>query len=155
MSLRALTGSGVNGSRRERFERQAPAAPGELAPLRTAVWRHAQKMGASTEVADAVRLAVGEALSNVVVHAYVGRPLGPMMVEAWLDEDEHLVIRVLDEGLGLVPRLDSPGLGLGLGIMAELADDFRVATRDGTPGTRVSMRFSLARSRSKPASRKP
>lgn len=70
-----------------------------------------------------------------------------MTVQAWLDEEEHLTVRVLDDGRGLVPRLDSPGLGLGLGVMAQMADDFRVANREGRPGTIVSLRFSLARSR--------
>jgi len=55
---------------------------------------------------------------------------------------------VLDEGHGLIPRADSPGMGLGLGLMAQMADDFRVANREGTPGTSVSLRFSLTRSRS-------
>lgn len=131
---------------KERFERQALAQPEELAPLRTAVWRHAQTLGASAQVANAVRLAVGEALTNIVMHAYVDREPGPMMVQAWLDEDEHLTVQVHDDGLGLVPRFDSPGLGLGLGVMAQMADDFRVANREGRPGTTVSLRFSMARS---------
>jgi anti-sigma regulatory factor (Ser/Thr protein kinase) len=133
---------------RERFEGQAPAHPEELAPLRTAVWRYAQALGAPREVADGVRLAVGEALTNVVMHAYVDMEPGPMIVQAWLDGDEHLTIRILDDGRGLVPRTDSPGLGLGFGVMAQVANDFRVANRDGTPGTTVSMRFSLERSES-------
>jgi len=128
---------------RARLERQALARPEELAPLRTAVWRYAQEHGASQEVANAVRLGVGEALTNVVMHAYIGMETGTMTVEAWLDEDEHLTVRVLDEGRGLVPRTDSPGLGLGLGVMAQMADDFGVANREGRPGTTVRMRFSL------------
>jgi serine/threonine-protein kinase RsbW/stage II sporulation protein AB (anti-sigma F factor) len=143
MPLHALT--------EERFERQAIARPEELAPMRTAVWRHALALGASSEIGDAVRLAVGEALTNVVMHAYVGRETGKMTVEAWLDDDDHLTIRVLDEGHGLIPRTDSPGLGLGIGVMAQMSDDFRVANREGKPGTSVSMRFSLESSASKAA----
>lgn len=132
---------------RARVKRQALARAENLAPLRTAIWRHALGVGASAELAHAVRLAVGEALANVVMHAYVGRRPGKMAVEAWVDEDRHLTVRVLDEGHGLIPRLDSPGMGLGLGLMAQMADDFRVSNREGTPGTSVSLRFSLARSR--------
>lgn len=80
---------------------------------------------------------------NVVMHAYVGLEQGDMMVETWLDEDRHLIVRVLDEGRGLVPRLDSPGLGLGFGVMAQMADDFRVANRESRAGTTVSLRFAL------------
>lgn len=130
---------------RARLERQALARPEELAPLRTAVWHYAQEHGASQDLANAIRLGVGEALTNVVMHAYVGMEIGPMTVQAWLDEDQHLTVRVLDEGRGLVPRTDSPGLGLGLGVMAQMADDFGVSNREGHPGTTVRMRFSLAR----------
>ena len=51
-----------------------------------------------------------------------------MTVRAW-PEEANLAVEVLDEGHGLIPRTDSPGLGLGLGVMAQLADDFRIANR--------------------------
>lgn len=93
-----------------------------------------------------MQLSVSEALTNVVMHAYLGIEPGDMIVQAWIDPPSYFTVRVLDEGRGLVPRADSPGLGLGLGLMAQMADDFRIANRDGTPGTTVSLRFSLARS---------
>ncbi len=126
------------------FERRAPALPQELAALRTAVWRHALGLGASEQIGQSIRLAVGEALTNVVMHAYVGGRPGAMLVRAWADGDEHYHVQVLDEGHGLIPRPDSPGLGLGMGLMAQMSDDFRVANREGKPGTTVSLRFSLA-----------
>jgi serine/threonine-protein kinase RsbW/stage II sporulation protein AB (anti-sigma F factor) len=128
------------------FARQAQARPEELAALRTAVWRYALALGASEELGQAVRLAVGEALTNVVMHAYVGGQPGMMIVHAWLDADGRFNVQILDEGHGLIPRTDSPGLGLGMGLMAQMSDDFRVANRQGTPGTTVSLRFSLAES---------
>lgn len=97
---------------------------------------------------QSIRLAVGEALTNVVMHAYVGGQPGMMLVRAWVDEDEHFNVQILDEGHGLIPRADSPGLGLGLGLMAQMSDDFRVANREGKPGTTVSLRFALANSES-------
>lgn len=133
----------------ERFSRQALARPEELAPLRTAIWRHALALGASAEVGDAIRLAVGEALTNVVMHAYLGTEPGTMSVQAWIDDHDYFTVRVFDEGRGLVPRADSPGLGLGIGLMAQMSDDFRIANRDGRPGTTVSLRFALARERTK------
>lgn len=117
-----------------------------IAALRTALVRHASALGANAEVCDAVRLAVSEALTNVVMHAYLGAEPGDMIVQAWTDHDDHLTVRVLDEGHGLVPRADSPGLGLGLGLMAQMADDFQIGNREGTPGTTVSLRFTLDRS---------
>ena len=116
--------------------------------MRTAVWRYALEQGASQEVGQAVRLAVGEALTNIVMHAYVGREVGMMSVQAWLDEDSHFCVEVLDEGHGLIPRTDSPGLGLGMGLMAQMSDDLRIANREETPGTSVYLRFSMASARS-------
>jgi len=40
-------------------------------------------------------------------------------VDAWID-DARLVVTVGDEGHGIVPRPDSPGLGLGLPLIARL-----------------------------------
>jgi serine/threonine-protein kinase RsbW len=133
----------------ERFEIRALAQPEAIAVLRTALVRYAEGVGADVEVSEAVQLAVSEALTNVVLHAYLGAEPGDMIVQAWSDGDRRLTVRILDEGHGLVPRADSPGLGLGLGLMAQMSDDFRVANREGTPGTTVSLRFVLDRSQSR------
>jgi serine/threonine-protein kinase RsbW/stage II sporulation protein AB (anti-sigma F factor) len=50
-------------------------------------------------------------------------------------------IVVEDYGSGLTPRPDSPGLGLGLPIIAQVADDFEVSDL-GHTGTRVRMGFA-------------
>lgn len=128
----------------DRFESRAVAGPDAITNLRHEVVRYAQSLGATAEVLEGLQLAVSEALTNVVVHAYVGREPGSMIVEAWPDEDDHLVVRVCDEGHGLIPRADSPGLGLGIGLMASMADEFQIASREGTPGTIVSLRFALS-----------
>jgi anti-sigma regulatory factor (Ser/Thr protein kinase) len=94
------------------------------------------------ETRDAVTLAVSEAATNVVVHAYVGRDLpGTIEVDATVAEDELWVI-VTDTGLGLRPRLDSPGLGLGLAIIAQLADGVDLV-RPAAGGLELRMRFAL------------
>ena len=56
-----------------------------------------------------------------------------MHVSARLD-DEGVEIAVADDGLGLRPRVDSPGIGLGMPLMADLADRVEITSRD--PGTR-------------------
>jgi anti-sigma regulatory factor (Ser/Thr protein kinase) len=56
--------------------------------------------------------------------------------------DDGLEIRVCDEGRGMMPRSDSPGLGVGLPLVAKLAQRFRVETRP-TGGTAVSMVFPV------------
>lgn len=129
----------------DKFEARAVARPDAITKLRHEAARYAQSLGASPELLDSLRLAVSEALTNIVLHAYLGREPGLMIVEAWCDEDEHLLVRICDEGDGLRPRADSPGLGVGIGLMASMAEDFRIANREETPGTIVSLRFSLGK----------
>jgi anti-sigma regulatory factor (Ser/Thr protein kinase) len=127
----------------DHFMSCGPARPHEVGRLRREVAGYVEKLRAPESVVEDVRAAVSEALTNVVLHAYVGRAPGIMFVEAWCDADD-LMVRICDDGRGLVPRLDSPGLGVGVSVMASVADDFSVANRDGAPGTIVSLRFSLA-----------
>jgi anti-sigma regulatory factor (Ser/Thr protein kinase) len=89
-----------------------------------------------------VLLAVTEACSNVVVHAYVGRDgdVPEMEVEAEWDAD-HLTVLVRDRGRGFAPRVDSPGLGLGLPVIAALTRRLELRETDGG-GTEVSMSFA-------------
>ena len=116
--------------------------------MRDAVAGFAARAGASTQLLGAIRLAISEALANAIVHAYVGaaRP-GPVHCEAWVDRGT-LYLVVTDEGHGMKPRADSPGLGLGLPLLTQLADDLRVTDDPARAGTRVSMAFSLNGTRS-------
>ncbi len=56
--------------------------------------------------------------------------------------DTALWIRVCDHGSGLVPRHDSPGLGMGLPLIAQLASESGFRTRPNG-GTEISMRFGI------------
>jgi serine/threonine-protein kinase RsbW len=92
-------------------------------------------------VLDAVRLAVSEAVSNVIVHGYRQSGTGAFTVAVERDGDE-LRVTVRDQGCGMQPRADSPGAGLGLPLIANLAESFSVtAPPDG--GTEVCMTFPL------------
>ncbi|MBV8218225.1 MAG: ATP-binding protein, partial [Solirubrobacterales bacterium] len=119
------------------------ARPDEVGRLRRKLAGYVEKMEVPESVVEDVRVALSEALANVVLHAYVGRAPGPIIVVAWRDGDD-LLMRICDEGRGLVPRVDSPGLGVGISLMASMVDDFSVANREGTDGTMVSLRLSLA-----------
>ena len=79
---------------------------------------------------DAVGVVVSEAVTNAVVHAYRDREQpGLVHVSASLDDD-GLEVAVDDDGLGMRPRVDSPGVGLGLPLMGDLADRVEVAVDD-------------------------
>jgi serine/threonine-protein kinase RsbW/stage II sporulation protein AB (anti-sigma F factor) len=127
----------------ERVCTTAVARPEAVGELRREMAQYAEQAGASQVACEAVALAVSEAVTNVVMHAYVGRAPGVVVAEAWTDSNGHLLLTVCDEGWGMVPRADSPGLGLGIPLMAQMADDLHVANRGDLPGTMVSLRFTL------------
>ena len=88
-----------------------------------------------------VKLAVTEACTNVVIHAYPEEE-GPMEVRAAVGDGELSVV-VRDEGRGVVPRADSPGLGLGLPLIATLTESLELGTGDDD-ATEVRMTFRMA-----------
>jgi serine/threonine-protein kinase RsbW/stage II sporulation protein AB (anti-sigma F factor) len=127
----------------ERLKATAAARAEAVGELRRELNRFAQRIGASEIALEALALAASEALTNVAVHAYADGQPGPMTMEAWHNGDGHLVVLVSDEGKGMVPRVNSPGMGMGIPLMAQMADEVHVVRRDDLPGTLVSVRFSL------------
>jgi serine/threonine-protein kinase RsbW len=94
-----------------------------------------------------VQLCVSEAVSNAVVHAYRGRDrddTDPATVRVAADVEEG-VLRVIveDDGIGPSPRLDSPGLGIGLALIAATASEAEISARSPT-GARVCMQFATS-----------
>lgn len=105
--------------------------------------RYAADGGVSQRRREDVALAVAEALSNVVVHAYDGLDgPGDVWVDAWIDDDA-LQVAVCDDGHGMTRRHPSPGLGLGLALMGQVADTLRIERHASAPGLRVRMTFAL------------
>lgn len=99
--------------------------------------------GADDGVQQSVALAVSEAASNVVVHAYRDgdREAGEIELECRA-EGAEVTIWIRDTGSGMAPRADSPGLGLGMPLIANLADALEIRTLD-SGGTEVRMRFAV------------
>jgi anti-sigma regulatory factor (Ser/Thr protein kinase) len=125
---------------RGHLSRSYPAVADSVPRAREEAKRFAESVGASAQQLHAIRLAVSEAATNVVVHAYDGSA-GEIRLSACVD-DEALWIEVADRGLGLRPRIASPGLGVGLALISQVADAFTIATRE-SGGTEVQMRFQL------------
>ncbi|MBW3653173.1 MAG: ATP-binding protein [Actinobacteria bacterium] len=123
------------------LHRSMVAVPASVPALRRAVAAFARSAGIGEPLLSAVKLAVSEAVTNAVLHAYVGRRPGPVHVAAWL-EDDCLVVEVSDEGGGMMPRLDSPGLGVGLPFIADTADALDISSSPHG-GTQLRMSFAL------------
>ena len=120
-----------------------PARAENVAVVRQALAGLCEALLAEPRAVADVKLAVTEACTNVVVHAYPNRH-GLMEVEARPD-GRTLTVVVRDHGQGIVPRADSPGLGLGLPMIASLSDavEIRGGADDGR--TEVIMTFGLDR----------
>jgi anti-sigma regulatory factor (Ser/Thr protein kinase) len=88
---------------------------------------------------DDVKIAVSEAVSNAVVHAYREEEYGEIRVDA-REERGRLVVIVADNGRGMTPNPRNPGLRLGIPLITKLCDDVRFHSSD--EGTVVSMSFA-------------
>ncbi len=129
--------------RSDALEWRVRAVAGELSAVRVAVTAFAAGQGAPATLQDDIALAVSEACANAVLHAYVdAAEPGALIVEAFR-RNGQLVVVVGDEGRGMVPRLDSPGLGLGLAVIGRLAGKLEIDDRSTAPGTRLQMTFAL------------
>jgi GAF domain-containing protein len=122
-----------------RREWRLPAEPDNVPRARRAVREFAVSHGAMDPAVGNLSLAVTEAVTNAVLHAYIGCDAGEVLVVAQASADE-VVICVLDDGRGMQPRPDSPGLGMGLPMIGQLTTSVDIRERPGG-GTEVRMRF--------------
>jgi anti-sigma regulatory factor (Ser/Thr protein kinase) len=123
------------------MELALPARAENIALIRHAFGAFGEVFAMDEELLSDVRLAVTEACSNVVVHAYGEGAPGPLEVLATRD-GATLTVIVRDEGSGIAPHPDSPGLGLGLPLIASLAESVQLG-RDERERTEVRMTFPL------------
>jgi anti-sigma regulatory factor (Ser/Thr protein kinase) len=118
-----------------------PARPENVAVVRHVLGALAEALVLPPALIDDMRLAVTEACTNVVRHAYEGDGTIDVVVRPKGDE---LEVVVADEGRGLGPSPDTAGPGLGLPLIAALADTVEIE-RGRSSGSRLVMRFLRAR----------
>lgn len=123
---------------RRRFT--VPAGREAVSVARGEVRAFAEAAGTSPEVVGDATLAVSEAVTNALLHAFVGMELGTVTVICEVGRD-RLRIRVIDDGRGMQPHPDSPGLGLGLSTIGRLAAGMDVRPGPGGVGTELAMTF--------------
>jgi anti-sigma regulatory factor (Ser/Thr protein kinase) len=118
----------------------APATAHNVGELRRWVVGFAAEHGADRELQGRIAIAVGEAGSNVVDHAYTAADEGRIRVAVDF-EDGDLEVVVIDDGRGF--RSDEPsGLGVGLVRITRTTDRFAIRQRVPS-GIEVWMRFAL------------
>jgi anti-sigma regulatory factor (Ser/Thr protein kinase)/PAS domain-containing protein len=119
-----------------------PAEARSVAEIRSGVRAFATAHGAPDAVVADIALAVSEVVTNAVMHAFVGRELGTVTAEAMAGVDELTVV-IADDGRGMQPRSDSPGLGLGLPLTAQLASNVDLR-QSAAGGAELSLTFAAA-----------
>ncbi|GHH27998.1 SpoIIE family protein phosphatase [Lentzea cavernae] len=129
-----------------------PATPDQLSPLRRAATNWARLAGLSEDAAYDLELALGEAASNVVDHAY---PDGGGTLESRL-ESTGLGVRVTvtDQGRWRPPPEDKGHRGRGLSMIHAVSDD--VDLQAGEAGTVIRFHIPAAQDhRTEPAPHRP
>lgn len=120
-----------------------PARPENVAVVRQALAGLADALGVEVALVADMKIALTEACTNAVLHAYEATD-GPLEVTMAVDARRRLTISVRDRGTGFKPLptpVDEAPLGFGLALIASLADAF--AIQGGPGGTEVQMAFGL------------
>jgi anti-sigma regulatory factor (Ser/Thr protein kinase) len=119
-----------------------PARPENVSVVRHVLGALGDALALPTEVVEDMRLAVTEACTNVVRHAYAG---GDGSIEVVVrPEGDALRVTVADAGRGIGPSPDTAGPGLGLPLIAALTDSLEIE-RAGATGSRLIMSFRRTR----------
>lgn len=121
-----------------RFARTLDARPDGLAPLRDDVrtWLRAGSVAPPRQ--RDLLLALGEASTNAVEHAYRGRRAGTVEVEIEQEGDDVLRVQVRDRG-GWREEPQPGDRGKGIGLMSAVCRDLDIARHED--GTTVTFRI--------------
>jgi len=125
----------------DRLDVTVPAEPSSLRLVRQAVAQLSAGVGLDRRRSFDLNVAVGEAVNNVVEHAY-GAASGAVHLRAHRD-DSVLRIEVEDTGRWRPDRPDNPG-GRGFNLMRALTDGVHVVTGDRGTIVRLTVRLQPA-----------
>jgi serine/threonine-protein kinase RsbW len=105
----------------------------------------AASAGASERVVEDVRLCVGEAVTNAVLHAYRDVDLDPSRQVVEVTAERHggeLVVVVSDHGRGLASFRHEGDVGYGLKLIQRLTSRYVISSAPHE-GTELRMVFAL------------
>jgi anti-sigma regulatory factor (Ser/Thr protein kinase) len=120
------------------YERVLPALAGSATQIRSELMQTLAQHDCAADRRADIALVISEAATNAVLHAY-GDTTGPLYVAATLG-GQSLTVWICDIGSGMLPGRDSPGLGLGLGLITKLCDEVLISS-DADAGTCVTATF--------------
>jgi serine/threonine-protein kinase RsbW len=128
---------------------ELPARPEGVGVVRQALTGLADGLALDAAVLADAKMAVTEACTNAVIHAYGDDEDGRFDVQMFADEVQLTVV-VRDHGVGIPgdeAERTGGALGLGLPLIAALSDAFEVRGREGgaDSGTEVRMGFLYER----------
>lgn len=119
-----------------------PAAPENVVVARQAITGLCEGLGFPARATDDVRLAVTEACTNVVVHAYAPDTATAQLELEAAAVDQELLVTVRDQGRGMGVFTGAAGLGLGLPLIAALTRAVEMRAGPDGVGTEIAMTFS-------------
>ncbi len=117
------------------------AHPAAAKSLRHALAAFLAVLDIDSDLTEDVLTAVGEALVNVVEHAYGSEGPGELELFARIEDDAILSVDVYDRGRFIERDGRRPGRGFGLSIIHAIA---RAVSVDTEGGTHVHMLFDAA-----------
>jgi stage II sporulation protein AB (anti-sigma F factor) len=120
-----------------------PALAEEIGCIRRAAVEFARDHGVPDPPLSGLRLAISEAVTNAVVHAFRNRDRpGSVTVTVDVPSAARVDAIVRDDGMGMSSRPDSPGLGLGMGLIGNVADAVEFRPPPDGVGCELWMSFS-------------
>src|SRR5262245_20138577 len=142
----AMTGTNGNGAT---VRLTIPARAEYITLCRLALTGIARVRELSDEVLADLRLALTEAASNSVRHAYAGDEHAGVVEISYELQPDRLVIEVIDQGEGFDPaEAEGPPEelsegGLGIAIIRAIADEVEIGTQPNGKGSRLRFEKEL------------
>ena len=125
----------------EFVHRRWPAHPRQLAPLRAEVRRWLTPLALTGDAEDDLVLAVSEAASNSIEHAYMPPTADDTVELTFWTEPRAVCVEIVDHGVWRTPPDQPTGRGRGIEIMQRLVAS--VLVHHDNRGTRVFLRHPL------------
>ena len=129
---------------------ERPAVRDSLAPMREAFTGWLGSFGPVEDDRQSLEMAVSEAVTNAIEHAYPRGTAGPVRLLATVQPNGFLEVNVADRGRWQEPGTADDDRGRGLLVIGQLADEMEVrhpprdaAEPSGARGTTVTIRHRL------------